>query len=95
MAAGGGDPEPASPGPERPVAPPGGGEGEQSVVGVRTVFADIPLMDLLTDLPLMDPLIGRLIKHFHRRVRVGSVCKGAAQVAFPPPKVAVIRTEPY
>ena len=27
-------------GPERPAAPPGGEEGEQSVVGVRTVLAD-------------------------------------------------------
>ena len=26
--------------PERPAAPPGGEEGEQSVVGVRTVLAD-------------------------------------------------------
>ena len=33
--------------------------------------------------------------HFHRRVWVGSVCKGAARVAFPPPKLGVIRTEPY
>jgi hypothetical protein len=33
--------------------------------------------------------------HFHRRVRVGSVCKGAARDAFPPSKVCVIRTEPY
>ena len=33
--------------------------------------------------------------HFHQRVRVGSVCKGAARIAFPPPKVGVIRTEPY
>ena len=30
--------------------------------------------------------------HFHWRVRVGSVCKGAARVAFPPPKVGVSRT---
>ena len=30
---------------------------------------------------------------FHRRVRVGSFCKGAAQVTFPPPKVGVNRTE--
>ena len=36
-----------------------------------------------------------LMAHFHHRVRVGSVCKGAARVAFPPPKVGVTRTEPY
>ena len=33
--------------------------------------------------------------HFHRRVRVASVRKSAARVAFPPPKVGVTRTEPY
>ena len=33
--------------------------------------------------------------HFQGRLRVGSVCQGAAQLAFPPPKVGVIRTEPY
>ena len=32
---------------------------------------------------------------FHRRVRVGSVRKGAARIAFPPLKVGVTRTEPY
>ena len=36
-----------------------------------------------------------LFIHSHQRVRVGSVCKGAARFAFPPPKVGVIRTEPY
>ena len=30
--------------------------------------------------------------HFHCRVRVGSVCKGAARVAFPQPKVGMTRT---
>ena len=35
------------------------------------------------------------MSHFHPRVQVGSVCKGAARVAFPPPKVGVTRTEPY
>ena len=36
-----------------------------------------------------------LLAHFLRRVPVGSVCKGGARVTFPPPKVAMIRTEPY
>ena len=29
----------------------------------------------------------RLMAHFHRRVWVGKVCKGAARCGFPPPKV--------
>ena len=33
--------------------------------------------------------------HFHRRVRVGSVCKGTEQFAISPPKVGVIQTELY
>ena len=33
--------------------------------------------------------------HFHQRVWVGSVCKGAARVIFPPPKVGMTQTEPY
>ena len=37
----------------------------------------------------------QLVEHFHRRVQVGSVRKGAAQFTFPPPKVGVIRTELY
>ena len=39
--------------------------------------------------------VGNVMAHFHHRVRVGSVCKAAARVAFPPPKVDVTRTEPY
>ena len=30
-----------------------------------------------------------IMAHFYRRLRVGSVCKGATRVAFPPPKVGV------
>ena len=33
--------------------------------------------------------------HFHHMVRVGSVCKSAARVAIPPPKVGLTRTELY
>ena len=36
-----------------------------------------------------------VLAHFHRRVRVVSVCKGAARVVFPPPKVGMTRAEPY
>ena len=41
------------------------------------------------------PALARVMAHFHGRVRDSSVCKGAARVTFPPPKVGVTRTEPY
>ena len=37
----------------------------------------------------------KFLAQFHRRVRVSSVCKGAALVVFPQPKVGGVRTEPY
>ena len=40
-------------------------------------------------------VVDAIMVRFHRRLRVGSVRKGSAQVAFPPRKVDVIRTEPY
>ena len=36
-----------------------------------------------------------LVACFHQRVRVGSVCKGAAWLVFPTPKVGRVRTELY
>jgi hypothetical protein len=36
-----------------------------------------------------------LMARFHCRVQYGSVRKGAARIAFPPPKVGVTRNEPY
>ena len=36
-----------------------------------------------------------LMAHFRRRVLVGWACKGVARFAFPPPKMGLVRTEPW
>ena len=66
--------------------------------GVNAVFNSGVLGAIPSVIPSVHSLIyGQhlVMAHFHRRVRVSSLCKRVARVAFPPPKVSVIRTEPY
>ena len=52
-------------------------------------------VSLTFSLPLSFFIAHSTLVHFHRRVRVDSVCEGAARFPSPPPEVDVTRTEPH